>query len=242
MNSYQQIWVYIKFSIKLFIKNPGLYTLKTAIRFFSAWKGHLPDRKVATNSNIPWLTFPSIDFLQKRISKQMIAFEYGSGRSTLFWSERIKQVISVEHDREWYEKMKIELDKRNIANVTYFLIEPEHDDRFTHKSSHNPNDYISDDQAYVNMNFETYAKKINSFPSNYFDIIVIDGRARPSCIKDSIPKIRKNGYLIIDNTERSYYLAPFDFDKTNWRKWDFPGPVPSSYTFSQTTILQKISE
>lgn len=241
MNIYRQIWIYIKFSVKLFIKKPGFYTLKTTIGSFPAWRAHLEEKSLMSE-RIPWLTFPSLHFLKQKINSQMIAFEYGSGGSTLFWSEKIKQVISVEHDKEWYARMKSILETRSISNVQYFLIEPEPGNPLDKKDPYNPDDYASDDDAYINKSFENYVKKIDAFPPNYFDMVIVDGRARPSCIKHSLNKIKINGYLIIDNSERSYYLASFKFDNSRWKKWDFPGPVPSSYSFSQTTILQKISE
>jgi predicted O-methyltransferase YrrM len=35
----------------------------------------------------------------------MSVFEYGCGASTLWWAAKVKEVISIEHDREWYERM-----------------------------------------------------------------------------------------------------------------------------------------
>jgi hypothetical protein len=59
----------------------------------------------ADGNPIPWITYPAIEFLGKRISKQMSVFEYGCGKSTLWWASRVKEVISVEHDKGWYEKI-----------------------------------------------------------------------------------------------------------------------------------------
>lgn len=36
----------------------------------------------------------------------MIVIEYGCDNSTLWWANRVKHVISCEHDRQWYEEMK----------------------------------------------------------------------------------------------------------------------------------------
>jgi len=58
------------------------------------------------NNPIPWLTYSSIAFIDRKINKEMTIFEYGCGNSTLWWADRVGKVISCEHDREWYNTMK----------------------------------------------------------------------------------------------------------------------------------------
>ena len=55
---------------------------------------------------IPWVTYSFIDFISPRLNKTMKVFEYGSGFSTLFYSEHTFSVTSVEHNSVWFEKMK----------------------------------------------------------------------------------------------------------------------------------------
>ena len=52
---------------------------------------------------IPWFSYPFIDFLTPRLSKQLTVFEFGSGNSTVFFAERVKKVFSIEHNKEWYQ-------------------------------------------------------------------------------------------------------------------------------------------
>jgi hypothetical protein len=62
-------------------------------------------RSVDANGNpIPWITYPAIEFLGKRINKKISVFEYGCGNSTLWWALRVEEIISVEHDKTWYDK------------------------------------------------------------------------------------------------------------------------------------------
>ena len=121
----------------------------------------------------------------------MHVFEYGSGGSTLFWISRVQDLISVEHDLSWYTNMKKNLDRQPLRNVQYILAEPIPDPGFQKKQFGNPGDYISSDLEYVGKSFEQYAKSIDAFSDNYFDIIIVDGRARPSCIQQGIPKLKK---------------------------------------------------
>lgn len=54
---------------------------------------------------LPWVTYSFIDFIKDRLKKEQTIFEYGSGSSTLFYAKRVKEVVSVEHDQAWYEKI-----------------------------------------------------------------------------------------------------------------------------------------
>jgi len=73
------------------------------VGWFSAFKiGEPVDKNFEP---LPWLTYSFIDFITERLSKEYNVFEFGSGNSTLFFAERVKQVCSVEHSGEWYNKL-----------------------------------------------------------------------------------------------------------------------------------------
>jgi hypothetical protein len=55
---------------------------------------------------IPWITYSMIDLLSKRVNKNMRIFEYGCGNSTLWWAANAHSVMSVEHNTDWYKKIK----------------------------------------------------------------------------------------------------------------------------------------
>jgi hypothetical protein len=232
--------IYLKKTLKSLWDKPSLKTLFSSFRYYSDWREHLlPGRNSVTDST-PWMNFAAINFLRTITRKDMRAFEYGSGGSTMFWISRVQELISVEHDLSWYKNMKDKLDEHPSKNVRYILAEPAPDPGFREKRFENPDDYISGNPEYIGKNFEEYAKSIDSFPDNYFDIIVVDGRARPSCIQHGIPKLKKNGWLIVDNTERKYYTAPFSFDRNSWKISTFAGPVPYMRDFSETSFLKKL--
>jgi len=54
---------------------------------------------------IPWVTYSFIDFIKERLNKQHAVFEFGSGNSTFFYAKYAGLVVSVEHDKDWYEKI-----------------------------------------------------------------------------------------------------------------------------------------
>ena len=55
---------------------------------------------------IPWMNYNVVSFLESRLTKDMSLFEYGSGYSTLFYSNLVREVTSVETNVDWYNKMK----------------------------------------------------------------------------------------------------------------------------------------
>lgn len=71
--------------------------------FDSYWIQQATDRE---RRPIPWITYPCLTFLEERITNSMEVFEYGAGNSTLWWSTRVKRVVSCEHNLAWYERTK----------------------------------------------------------------------------------------------------------------------------------------
>lgn len=71
---------------------------------------------------LPWFTYPSIAFLDKRVKPDMSIFEYGSGNSTLWWSKKAARVVSCEHHEEWFGYFK-DLVPANVEYV-YRALQP----------------------------------------------------------------------------------------------------------------------
>lgn len=55
---------------------------------------------------IPWTTYSYIDFIDERLRKNMCVFEYGCGYSTLFYANKVGEVHGVEHNPDWYVRIK----------------------------------------------------------------------------------------------------------------------------------------
>jgi hypothetical protein len=241
MNALQKIIIYIKMSTKAIFDKPSLQTLAGIIKFFPAWWRHLASGRNSISDKMPWLSFGAIEYLKKIIEPDMQVFEYGSGGSTLFWASRVRQVFSIEHDKAWFDKLQDHFTRNEIKNVKYEFIAAEVDHRNVPRQYGNPNDYVSADENFTGKSFELYAKRIDEYPNEYFDIVIVDGRARPSCILHAITKVKRGGYLIVDNSERDYYFSSFSFNKSDWKKIEFLGPVPYVFHFSKTTIIKKIN-
>lgn len=86
----------------------SMYSLRTSgpLRDDGWFRSFKDEASVDADGNsIPWITYPAIEFLTRRIHKEMSVFEYGCGGSTLWWASRVKEVISIEHDKDWYQKI-----------------------------------------------------------------------------------------------------------------------------------------
>jgi hypothetical protein len=73
------------------------------IGWFNAFESKSPVDQ--DNNPIPWVTYSFIDFIKERLKKQHTVFEFGSGNSTYFYGKYAGIVVSVEHDKEWYDKI-----------------------------------------------------------------------------------------------------------------------------------------
>lgn len=76
---------------------------------------------------IPWVTYPYLDFLDPRLNSTMSVFEYGCGNSTLYFSDRVSSVRSVEHDQAFYERMR----EQAASNVEIIFAPDVHDGSYT---------------------------------------------------------------------------------------------------------------
>ena len=213
IKKYNKLLVYLKSNwreLKLLISSKSLLP----------WNNPIKDQ-------IPWITFEAKKWLEKYLKPDMIVFEYGSGGSTLFYQKHVKKIISIEHDRIWYEKMLKYLKKKDLFFNNYFLIEPE--------KSKKKDDSQSTSKVYSNMSFKKYVNSMDKYPQKYFDVIFIDGRDRNSCVKKSITKIRQDGIIILDNSEREIYQESICL-LSKYKRIDFYGFGPCSIYPWQTSV------
>ncbi len=88
------------------LRNPKNYLGESGIMnsWFLGWEADFFfDAKGKIN---PWWSDSAIEFIRERLTKNLRVFEYGSGNSTFFFADIVREVISIEHDKEWYNKMK----------------------------------------------------------------------------------------------------------------------------------------
>ncbi len=81
----------------------------------------------AAGEPTPWMSRPFIDFAAPRLHKGLRLFEYGAGASTLFWAQRVGEVLAVEHDGRFAEALAPKLPTN--ARV---VVHPENSAEYPH--------------------------------------------------------------------------------------------------------------
>lgn len=119
---------------------------------------------------IPWLTYPFLDFIEQRLQKEMELFEYGCGNSTLWFSQRVKKVYSVEHNKDWYN-----IVRKKIPHNCSLKLKKLNSEEYVSSSSKNNIKFdiiIIDGRKRV----ECIKKSINNI--KYNGIIILDNSER----------------------------------------------------------------
>jgi len=177
--------------------------------WIEAFKQQLPIDE--NKKPLPWVTYSFIDFISDRLNKNMDIFEYGCGNSTLWYAQKVNSVTSIEHDKEWFEKIKNSMPK----NVNIYYKE-------------------------LRERGGEYSKFSESLEQN-FDMVIVDGRDRVNCIKNAINSIKMDkGVIILDDSERESYASGKEFlIKKGFRKIDFWGISPGLFYKKCTTVFYK---
>jgi len=183
---------------------------------------------------LPWITFKAIEWLDNYLTKEMCVFEYGSGSSTVYFSDTTASVVSVEHNIDWFYKTKDLVQDRD--NVNLFFHVPYNSTFRSETSVYTEDSFTSTSPEFKGYSFYNYVNAINDYKDQSFDLVVIDGRARASCIKVSLPKIKPGGYLLLDNSERNHYKIVSDRLLSQYESLSFTGGGPYIEEEWETTI------
>jgi predicted O-methyltransferase YrrM len=132
-----------------------------------------------THPLAPWLTPESIRLLDRYVDCRTTVFEFGSGRSTLWFARRVRRVVTVEHNADWFQSTEKACKTAGITNV---------------KLLHNP--------ILTKGDREKYAQRISTIEGRGFDVVLIDGAARELCTKAALSRVVPGGLLVIDNVNR----------------------------------------
>jgi predicted O-methyltransferase YrrM len=137
-----------------------------------------------THPDDPWLTPDAIRLLTALLRPCDRGLEFGSGRSTLWFAERVAHLTSVEEDERYHRAAATALARRGLDNVDLVLAPcdvPEH---------------LGAQSAYVGT--------LRRFPESSLDFALIDGAYRAHAARLAMPRIRPGGLMIIDNVD--WYL------------------------------------
>lgn len=84
-----------------------------------------------------------------------------------------------------------------------------------------------------------YCRVINTTAQKY-DVVIVDGRDRVNCIKQSIEALTPRGVILLDDSFREHYLEGIDYAREKgFRALDFEGLKPTFYEAGKTTLLYR---
>ena len=146
--------------------------------------------------SIPYMEPHEISVMKELIGSlcPKYCLEWGIGGSTLFFTKYLNEEaewIGIEHNLRWFRRIN-SLAKQQRGKIQLHHIAP---NRFPWTDDNNDGSF-SDLKDYV------------EFPERFstkFDLILIDGRARASCIKHALKYLSKRGVVIVHDAKRPYY-------------------------------------
>lgn len=126
-------------------------------------------------SALPWYTYPAIDFLRFRNFQSRSILEFGGGQSSVWWAKRARNVLTLEGDPAWFERIRTQMPE----NVKLVLV-PMPD---------------------VRTNVEAVARVLETQENPRFDVAVIDGLYRREMVDFALKYRSADGVVICDNSD-----------------------------------------
>ncbi|MHB9402809.1 O-methyltransferase [Mesorhizobium sp. RSR380A] len=177
--------------------------------------------------DMPWWTFSAIDavdiFLASR-NRSARVYEFGAGASTVWLAKRSASINSVEHDAPFARTMDSMFGA--YPNIAVRVVEPTATSTSTKARSNR--------KGYTESSFDHYVSSIDQVEGT-FDLIVIDGRARVSCLAKSVSRLSPGGMILFDNSNRLEYREAIN--SCGLQERVMRGLAPALPFPSQTSLL-----
>lgn len=168
----------------------------------------------ADGQPVPWFSYGATMWLQARVGESATVFEYGAGQSTLWFAGRVGTIVSVESDEGWASRLRPELP----ANAEV-LVRRCQGDSATAPAG------------------DPYVAAIAERDDTY-DVVVVDGLARVTCMEAASAHVARAGIIILDNADRPAYRAALALmNERGFGRLDFVGPVPGAGRQGTTSVF-----
>lgn len=137
------------------------------------------------NPGVPWLSPGAVAYCDGVLTTSMRVLEFGSGRSTPWFARRVGQLTSIEHSKEWFDRVRGLLKQNGLTNVDCMLIPLDHPESDPEHAQYEP--------------LPSYVGVLDAFADQSFDLIIVDGHYRTTCILTCPSKLKAGGLLLIDD-------------------------------------------
>jgi hypothetical protein len=139
--------------------------------WWRAWKVGKPVD--AQGNPLPWISYPAIDFLRQFDFSEASVFEWGSGFSTLWWTDRCHSIATVESAAAWAPYIKTLLSSK-----VEFL------------------------ETALTADAEIEALTSYRLPKIDVIVIDNHGLFRWRCAEAAIDRVAEGGFIILDNSDQ----------------------------------------
>ena len=186
---------------------------------FRNWCNDRIRRESPISRGLPWISYPSLRFLQDVVEPDMRVFEWGSGGSTIFFARRGCRITSIESSEFWHARIKSGLDvltSEQRSNVDLRFIRA------------HPQEYPRGLDAYV-------SSVLDGAP---WDLVLVDGWVRVRCAEAAQGALAPKGILVFDNSDQAQF-AEVPQRLSCLRGTSFPGLGVSRIWPTQTSIYRR---
>lgn len=160
----------------------------------------------------PWMKYREIGIIEDLLvaMRPMRVLEWGAGYGTLHFARLLPpggRWIALEHDRDWADRIRAH---RKDIRVRIHAVPPESEDW----STRDKDGTYSDFRTYVD-----YPEKFGPY-----DFILVDGRARESCLEKAHGLLAPGGVAVLHDANRSFRRAPggvfpSEAEFRDYRRW-----------------------
>jgi hypothetical protein len=171
----------------------------------------------------PWINAPAVRYLRTIVQPQWRVFEFGSGRSTVWYAKHVASVVAIESAPQWHREVQEKLSSAENAAVELMparefpaRIEREQDQAF---------DLIVVDGPDHDESGSRLPPELD----------------RTGCVSAAIPKLRPGGVLLLDNSDEPRYRT-VDGILAGWRSVRLSGFLTSPLTPTESTFYWKPPE
>lgn len=169
----------------------------------------------------PWWSYKAADQVESWLVQRegsIRAFEWGAGASTMWLASRVNELHSVEHHLDFASTVAAMAP----SNVSLHVVEP---------AAAGPDPVApSTKPGHEQLDFADYTTTIDDV-GGMFDLIVIDGRARVTCLRRALDHLKADGLIVFDNSNRKEYrraLATLHVGVTDYRGLTPASPFPTT--------------
>ena len=173
------------------------------------------------NPDLPWFVPDSIIYLEALLNPRFAGFEWGSGRSSVWFSRRVAHIICVEGRRDWYDQVKTRIHDLNLEDRIDLRLRA-----------------VTSEHNFDGEQVSQYSREIDTVPDMSLDFLVVDGHFRIECLLRGLSKVRPGGVLVLDNSDLPEFepfhavltdAASRTFSNGIWETTIFIAPGPHAF-------------